>query len=64
MHPVFAGFQSLSFQQLVRFVIAAKVSSTGFLFEEELLSCYQISFSKCKAFILRLGIARLQDDVG
>ena len=64
MHLVFANCQLLSFQQWVHFAIAAEVSLTDFLFEEELLSCSQISFSTYKAFILRLGIARLQDDVG
>jgi|TARA_B110000285_G_scaffold234523_1_gene311819 hypothetical protein len=64
MHLVFASCQLLSFQQQVHFAIATKVSLTDFLFEEELLSCSQISFSKYKAFILRLGIARPQDDVG
>ena len=48
----------------MRFATAAEASLTDSLFEEELLSCSQISFSKYKAFILRLGIARPQDDVG
>ena len=48
----------------MRFTTAAEVSLTDFLFEEELLSCSQISFSRYKAFISRLGIAQLPDDVG
>jgi hypothetical protein len=61
---VFAGCQLLSFQRQVRFATAAEASLTDSLFEEELLSCSQISFSRYKAFISRLGIAQLQDDVG
>jgi len=45
-------------------VAATGVSLTDFLSGEELLSCSQISFSGCRAFILRLGIARHQGGVG
>jgi len=64
MHLVFAGCQVLSFQAQVRFATAAEASLTDSLFVEELLSCFQISFSRYKAFISRLGIAQLPDDVG
>lgn len=61
---VFAGCQVLSFQARLRFAAAAGASLTDSLFVEELLSCFQISFSRYKAFISRLGIAQLRDDVG
>ena len=64
MRLVFAGCQVLSFQAQVRSAAAAGASLTDSLFEEELLSCFQISFSEYKAFISRLGIAQLPDDVG
>jgi len=63
MHLVFASCQLLSFQQLLHFAIAAEASLTDSLFEEELLSYSRISFSRYKAFILKLEIAQLQDDV-
>lgn len=61
---IFAGCQLLSFQQWVHFAIATGVGLTDFLFAEESLSYFQISFSRYRAFILRLEIAQLQDDAG
>ena len=54
----------LSFQAQLRFAAAAGASLKDSLFVEELLSCFQISFSKYKAFISRLEIAQLRGDVG
>ena len=61
---VFAGCQVLSFQARLRFAAAAGAGLTDSLFVEGLLSCYQISFSMCKAFVSRLGIAQHRGDVG